>query len=91
MITNTIVRWFQGFIETIFGLLPGLTPELQAAADALPGQIQTVIDSVSKLGPIVPFSQIELGLRVYFSGLMLSVGIVVVSKVISALTGGGGT
>ena len=88
-----IVQAFLNFIGTSLAgwlsVMPAVPPDLLSTLQALPGQIQTVVNDVSMLGPILPLPQIGLALGIVLYAIAVAFIIAVVRKVISVVTGGG--
>ena len=90
MITEAIINFFTGLLSGFLDLLPGVPAPVKAEFDALPGQVQSVVDTVVKLNPIVPLDQVEVALRIWVGCLSVAFTIAVVGKAISLFSGGGG-
>ncbi|OIQ93160.1 hypothetical protein GALL_248660 [mine drainage metagenome] len=82
---NLITGWIAGWLQSI----PPLPPDLLSTLQAVPGQIQTVVNDASMLGPVVPFSQIGIGLGIVLYAFLVALIVAVMRKVISLMTGGG--
>lgn len=89
-----IVQAFLDLIAmSIVAAVQTLSPLPVAISDAfsaVPGQVQSIGDWVSNLGPVIPFAQVNLGLSIVLGGYAVAALFAIAGKVLSLSTGGGG-
>lgn len=90
MVTEGLLNLWAWLQVTVVGWFPPLPAEAAAIFGAAPGNVQDVVDGVSKLAPIIPFGVLTVCWNVLIVSILVSLGIEVVRIVASYLTFGGG-
>lgn len=90
MVTDAIINAFAWLVTSILGLLPHPSAELSASISTFPEQIRGIVDWIANLSPLIPFSAIEIALRIIVSAFAVYLPIVGLLKALSLFTGGGG-
>lgn len=90
MIVQSVLNWFAGIIASMVDAIPDVTPEVSAGIASIPAKMQTAIDYIDKLSPILPLDQLEFAVRFVLFGALLGLSIKITRMLISWATGGGG-
>lgn len=90
MITQYVLNFFARLIAGFVDALPDLPPDVQSGISNIPVHALSAVGYVSKLGPVLPTTEINLSIRFVLVGAVLAIAIRLVRMITSYATGGGG-
>lgn len=91
MVTDAIWEAIVTAIVWVIELFPDAPPEISDGIGGFASNVSSVIGSIAKLGPVIPFQQISLSAGIIFGMWIFAILVQSIRFALSAFTGGGGT
>lgn len=89
MITDVLLTALEGLGVLFLGLIPAASPRMAASLDSIPAQVQSILDWILKLDPLIPFDYVETSITIFLAFLGFAAPVFVIRKVYSMFSGGG--
>lgn len=91
MVTDAVLGAVITAVVFVIGLFPDAPPEVSTGLAGFSSNVASVVETISKLGPIIPFEQISLSIFIMTATWAFCLIVQSLRFALSAFIGGGGT
>jgi len=91
VIVQIVLNWFSNMITSLLNAIPSYPASVLSSLADFPGKVNSVATGMSVFSPLIPFDQAGLCIAVIFAVFVAVAGIVLIQRIISLATMGGGS